>query len=1152
MPGRMRLSSVRLSDEDALRAVFARRDFDFSRLGADDLEAVIDIGLSAMLPIEIIRPDDLVVLTVRLLGLARDGAVLRRRRGQTALLIVDHQPQAFGEQARPEITGAKQQGYDADPLLSGYQGNPKPPPVGGGGAGRSELRIAGPSRLVFRMPDDDDTLTRSLPGLLAAMRTWPLQLSPQVADEDPGAAGAITADVAAMLAVAALGNRIGGGRWRELDAGIAALAGGADTAELRARRVEALVSGFVSAGGDADRTLDRRLVALYVVARLNAAVFAVLPRPPGRHVTAIEMPYRLLATPLPGAGFRHADRAVTHGGITELWHSRLGTRRRVRIGDPDGVQAQRVEVDDRAGATVGGQWRGETLRFLWSPDYPVPLAKAPVTMPLDPYDRSALVTLSLRKGLKQPGGADFVPKAVMARRLMLTALGGDLEAQQHWSARPAGVDLKGWTHRAAIGRDRFVRVEYAGFLYPFGFAATLVKLTERKFQWRGPGDRVAWLRQRYFIVVNQRHVAWPQAAPIPSDGRELPFTAVECLIEQTPDLAEAGSAASDRLAAGFYTAHGALPRQAFWPSRGSAGDYRFTLRATDRAGRPIRFEMPLLFVSEVLNRQAPLADIDAHYAGQGARRRGPADGQLVRFADAAGDDQDVDLPALAVDFRGGPPTTGYRAAQQAAFQPVPVMDRARVRLRTLATLAPGAGSEADLVWWDQYLAGGLGAAGGVFAALQGAAAVGFGPAAPSDAVGGLATPDLAPAGLSARLGLLSAAGGTLTPAAAGGFQPGDFFKGARLLGAFDLADLLGAAFGSDPGVPRITTRETPGGTETRFSLVQQPGARTLTPPGLAAVKLVTNGGSRITLEAVALSPPGGSPSRRVTGELGDFRIDLFGCLVLRFDRLRFLVEPGRKPDVDADLSPDDGVLFGGPLEFVNRLRDFIPANAFSDPPDLQVTPAGITAGYQLALPAIQVGVMALTSVTLGAQFSLPFLGGPPSARFNFAERHNCFNLTVSLLGGGGFCAIALNGGGIELIEAQLDFGARIAIDLGVASGSVYAKGGFYFHYSDTEIVFEGFVELGGRLSVLGMISVSLTFHLSLGYRAVDFERNGKAMVRSELYGQATLVVEVEVLLFSASVEISVHRTFAGSEADPKFVDFVPTPAVWDEYCAAFA
>jgi len=61
-----------------------------------------------------------------------------------------------------------------------------------------------------------------------------------------------------------------------------------------------------------------------------AAVPAGAPRPlmfePERTQTAIEMPYRLVLSPDDTAGWAHSVAPVTRGGVTELWHTRLGVR----------------------------------------------------------------------------------------------------------------------------------------------------------------------------------------------------------------------------------------------------------------------------------------------------------------------------------------------------------------------------------------------------------------------------------------------------------------------------------------------------------------------------------------------------------------------------------------------------------------------------------------------------------------------------------------------------------------------------------------------------------------------------------------------------------------------------------------------------------
>jgi len=93
--------------------------------------------------------------------------------------------------------------------------------------------------------------------------------------------------------------------------------------------------------------------------------------------------------------------------------------------------------------------------------------------------------------------------------------------------------------------------------------------------------------------------------------------------------------------------------------------------------------------------------------------------------------------------------------------------------------------------------------------------------------------------------------------------------------------------------------------------------------------------------------------------------------------------------------------------------------------------------------------------------------------------------------------------------------------------------------------------MGGELEVLGIVSLSLEFYMGLTYESAT----------DEVWGQASLTVEVEVLFFSASVTMSVERKFAGSTHPLTFIDLVPPnnpldftqgSDAWNEYADAFA
>jgi hypothetical protein len=102
----------------------------------------------------------------------------------------------------------------------------------------------------------------------------------------------------------------------------------------------------------------------------------------------------------------------------------------------------------------------------------------------------------------------------------------------------------------------------------------------------------------------------------------------------------------------------------------------------------------------------------------------------------------------------------------------------------------------------------------------------------------------------------------------------------------------------------------------------------------------------------------------------------------------------------------------------------------------------------------------------------------------------------------------------------------------------------YWNKTDSQTTLKGYVEMGGAVQVLGIMSVSIMLHVSLGYYKV-----GSA---SEVRGQATLVIEIELLFFSASVNLTVERRFGGAASDPVFADLIPSPGVWQAYADAFA
>lgn len=299
----------------------------------------------------------------------------------------------------------------------------------------------------------------------------------------------------------------------------------------------------------------------------------------------------------------------------------------------------------------------------------------------------------------------------------------------------------------------------------------------------------------------------------------------------------------------------------------------------------------------------------------------------------------------------------------------------------------------------------------------------------------------------------------------------------------------------------------------------------------------------IEVRASASTPP----SVDVAAEITNFTLQLLPdaqLMGLTFSRIGFRVSSGGKPQVDVVF---DGIEFLGPLSFIDTLRRMIPFDGFADPPFVDVSPDGVTAGFDLALPNVAVGVFSLENIALGADARVPFLGDAVSVGFHFCSKDSPFRLTVMCVGGGGWVEMRATPKGLVLLEMGLEACASLSIDLGVASGSVSISVGVYLRLEAAKGLLTAYFRIRGEVDVLGLISASITLELSLAYH---FETG-------ELIGRASLVVEIEVLFFSASVEITVERKLAGSKGDPVLAQVLPhapdgSNADWSAYCEAFA
>jgi hypothetical protein len=409
-------------------------------------------------------------------------------------------------------------------------------------------------------------------------------------------------------------------------------------------------------------------------------------------------------------------------------------------------------------------------------------------------------------------------------------------------------------------------------------------------------------------------------------------------------------------------------------------------------------------------------------------------------------------------------------------------------------------------------------------------------------------------GLSRLMGPV--AGSDLKDIAGGTFDPEDFFGAldAKIFGVIDLWDIIQMVqssefLGKTKNLPKLTTDTT--SDKLTVELKWEPELKDWNNLFIASNG---NKNASLTIMGQLSVQSSGEADVNINCTMKNFSIDLIGniesFIIIRFDDITFEAKGGKKADVDVNIAE---IEFVGVLAFVETLKDLIPLNGFSDPPSLDVTEQGIVAGYSLALPDLAIGIFSLQNLSLGASFTIPFIKDPLSVRFNFCDRHNPFLLTVSMFGGGGFFAITLDPKGVQILEAAFEFGASISVNFGVASGGVYVMAGIYFkmEMNPDKAALTGYFRMGGEVDVLGIVSASIELYLSLMY---EFS-SGKCA------GKATLTIEVEILFFSVSVEISCEKKFAGSSGDPTFKQLMepytdPETGLeikpWETYCQAFA
>ncbi len=901
------------------------------------------------------------------------------------------------------------------------------------------------------------------------------------------------------------------------------------------------------------------------------------------HYTKIEVPYRLIISPNRYAHWKYLSNPKEDissiSGRVALWHTQLSTKSKINGTEIDEGQKEYFKTI-RAIASKGGN---------------------PFTVnSLDQKDRADIVDLTSNFKLKDDPAGHFKLEPVEVKQLMLTPLGASLNFFGKWDyCRSAKnkFSLINWVHNATMARDHYVKVVRKGVLYPLGHKAVYVKITERKFH-PGKVGNTAYLRQREFIVVIEPEKFHRNEDSFPEQKYQFPFNRTHIVSLVTPNLDPLRE--EEKLMACPADTPRTDGRDHFWP-KVNGKRFLFNVLGEDLIGKTIEWSMPLIFVDETC------IDNVSVYKEMYDSQKMDINGQTVTYAEPLDNDNTaletkkltfntvintptvhnslgVDIPFYEIsnidinnilkpnvlDVTDALDIHVVAPDEEETIQPckdklpfAPVVEKAEIVLPAIKHLL-GNEQSSEFTYADIYKNHGFdntNPMGKFFEAVAQGIDLSFSENGNGDKAGGLIKPDMSIEGLTREAAGFIGGGADLD--SANQFDPAKFFgnaeDGPKLFGIFNLFQIL-EKFDID-GAPKFITKtlnnidkeEKKIKLEWHPKLKSYPSSSAPTP----AIFDPIDNDMDIAVEMTVKSSINPNPSMDMYCKINQFNINIIGTedlhfLTLKFDKIEFKSTSGKKPEVDVAFND---IQFAGPLNFVNTLTEIIPFDGFSDPPNIDVTKDGIAAGFSLEIPAITVGVFSLQNVMLGANFTVPFINDPITVKFFFCERHQPFLLTVYVFGGGGFFTLTVTPEGFYMLEAGFEFGLCLAMNFGVAKGSVKAMGGVYFSIvkntsSDNEVTLIGYFHISGEVDVLGLISASILLALDLIY-----ESKG-----NKVTGEASIKIEVEVLFFSATVQVKCKKQFAGAKGDPVFSQIMNTYEdkngttydPWREYCEAFA
>lgn len=564
--------------------------------------------------------------------------------------------------------------------------------------------------------------------------------------------------------------------------------------------------------------------------------------PPKLTQTAIEAPFRLIISPNNNAAWSHQTvPVISKKGRTELWHSRLCPHPKLNLND----NFKKIRA-------VWAKDLKPVNNYYYPNDYSVghfSNKKEPnleFRTSLDSYDRHNIVHLSSNQNMRmeleeENKTAAYIPRSIYAKQLMLSSLGAWLNLRGDW---PEVTGLKGlsvmeWKHIATMARDHYVRVVYAGFLFPFGHRASLVKVTERKFQketkftpvqsnqvistnsestnqekvtlefnsdispnfennyfaeqMEEPIPQTAYLRQRMYIVVTEPTKFYLNDAVfqpynndhnsegIPEVPRGFPFTTVKITSLVTPDLDLVNN------------------QDAFFPIVRN-NYFKFLVSAEDYEGNTVNFAVPMMFVDKTVNegqaQDISLADVrDKLYNKSSAHcRTANTLGKMIAFANSP-DPGDTSFETNNIVFKASDHFRKTTLVPKPNF--FPAIEKAEIVVPAIKNLI-GESTASQVEFFQSYLNDGFerdNETAQIFLKFINKTCMDFAGSGSGDKSGGLVSPNINISAFSRLLGPVGGDPNKKNGIKDGKMDPADFFGDLddalpKLFGIIKLTDIL--------------------------------------------------------------------------------------------------------------------------------------------------------------------------------------------------------------------------------------------------------------------------------------------------------------------------------------------------------------------------